>query len=231
MKARFTRLLLGWYRRHARSLPWRETRDPYRVLVSEFMLQQTQVSRVEEYYPRFLARYPTIEKLARARPKSVRETWEGLGYYARAANLHRLARRVVADHDGKIPDDTEALRSLPGVGRYTAGAIACFAFEKREAAVDTNVRRVLGRVFGVGRTDGQTDGRTVWELARKILPRRGRTAWEFNQALMDLGAAKCVARTPRCGECPVNQVCDYNRSVSPSVRRSVSKKRNSRQGK
>jgi A/G-specific adenine glycosylase len=182
------------------------------------MLQQTQVSRVEEYYPRFLARYPTIEKLARAKAKSVRETWEGLGYYARAANLHRLARQVVADHDGQVPDDTETLRSLPGVGRYTAGAIACFAFEKREAAVDTNVSRVLQRVFLGGKAEGRKGGKEIWELARAILPRQGRAAWSLNQGLMDLGARICVARNPRCAECPVNTVCSFRLSAVPPFR-------------
>ena len=194
----FKRLLLAWYRQHARPLPWRLTRDPYRVLVSEFMLQQTQVSRVEEYYPRFLARYPTLNALASARPKTVRETWEGLGYYARAANLHRLARQVVAEHDGAIPSDPETLRTLPGVGRYTAGAVACFAFEKREATVDTNVRRVIQRAFGA---------RDVWAFTRLILPQRKRTVWEFNQAVMDLGATICVARKPRCSICPMRPAC------------------------
>jgi len=201
----FKRLLLRWYRRHARSLPWRETRDPYRVIVSEFMLQQTQVSRVEEFYPRFIARYPTIEHLARARPKSVMETWAGLGYYARARNLHALARTVVKDHGSVIPSDTETLQTFPGVGRYTAGAVACFAFEKREAAVDTNVNRVVGRVFGTDR---------IWETTEKILPRRGKPVWDFNQALMDLGARICVARTPRCPECPVKTVCLYQRRAN-----------------
>src|SRR5688572_26839231 len=122
--------LSAWYRAHGRDLPWRRTRDPYRVAVSEFMLQQTQVSRVEEYYPRFLKRFPTIEKLAAARPKAVREAWEGLGYYARASNLHALARVVSRTHGGKLPSEPAELDELPGVGRYTAGAIACFAFEK-----------------------------------------------------------------------------------------------------
>src|SRR5262245_36756928 len=117
MKTRFTRLLLRWYRANARALPWRTTRDPYRVLVSEFMLQQTQVSRVEEYYPRFLAKYPTLKHLARARARAVRESWEGLGYYARARNLHALAKTVVEKHDGRVPQDPAALRELPGVGR------------------------------------------------------------------------------------------------------------------
>jgi A/G-specific adenine glycosylase len=203
----FKRRLLRWYRAHARTLPWRETRDPYRVLVSEFMLQQTQVSRVLEYYPRFLDRFPTLEHLARARPGAVREAWDGLGYYARAANLHALARTVSRD-GGAIPSDPGRLRQLPGVGRYTAGAVACFAFEKRAAAVDTNVRRVLRRVFG-GRAAARQRGgeRALWTLAEDLLPRDRRTAWEFNQALMELGARVCTARRPQCPCCPVQPTC------------------------
>jgi A/G-specific adenine glycosylase len=204
---RFKRALLKWYRAHARLLPWRETRDPYRVLVSEFMLQQTQVSRVLDYYPRFLARFPTLERLARARPRAVREAWEGLGYYARAANLHALARTVVADHGGTIPDDPARLERLPGVGRYTAGAVASFAYEKRAAAVDTNVRRVLRRVFWADRRTGGPAEREIWQLAGRLLPRQPRAVWEFNQALMELGARVCLARKPRCPECPVRPVC------------------------
>ena len=209
----FKRRLLKWFRSDGRDLPWRRTRDPYRVLVSEFMLQQTQVSRVSEFYPRFLERFPTIESLARARPKHVREAWDGLGYYRRAANLHRLARTVVDDHDGVIPDHPPALSDLPGVGRYTAGAVANFAYEKRTAAVDTNVARVLGRAFrtGGGRTAGRQDGkaaeRATWQLAERLLPKRRRTAWEFNQALMDLGARFCTARSPKCPSCPVKPAC------------------------
>jgi len=197
---RFKRRLLKWFRTAGRDLPWRRTRDPYHVLVSEFMLQQTQVARVTEYYPRFLDRFPTIERLARATPRRVREAWEGLGYYRRAANLHRLARTVVRDHDGTLPDDPTVLMTLPGVGAYTAGAVASFAFEKRAAAVDTNVARVLGRVFGV-------NGKRAWSLAQRLLPTRGRTAWEFNQALMDLGARYCTARRPKCPTCPVRPAC------------------------
>jgi len=204
----FKRALLKWYRAHARDLPWRATRDPYRVAVSEFMLQQTQVSRVLEFYPRFLRRFPTIEALARSGPKAVREAWEGLGYYQRAANLHRLARTVVREHGGAIPDDPATLETLPGVGRYTAGAIATFAYERRAPAVDTNVGRVLGRVFRVtGRGGEGARGRGLWELAARLLPRSRRTAWEFNQALMDLGARICIARRPRCPECPVRGAC------------------------
>jgi len=214
----FTRLLLKWFRRHGRPLPWRATRDPYRVLVSEFMLQQTQVSRVTGYYDRFLRKYPTIATLARARPRAVRETWEGLGYYARARNLHRLARVVVKRHDGHVPDDPETLRTLPGVGAYTAGAVACFAYEKREPTVDTNVARVLTRVFKRGKREGgrgksKASAKETWALARTLLPQRRTAAWRFNQALMDLGATICVARAPRCGICPVRSACATGRQA------------------
>jgi A/G-specific adenine glycosylase len=204
---RFKRALLKWFRGNGRSLPWRETRDPYRIVVSEFMLQQTQVARVLEYYPRFLRRFPTVETLARARPRAVREAWEGLGYYRRAENLHRLARTVVRDHAGAIPDDPARLESLPGVGKYTAGAVAMFAYERRAAAVDTNVRRVLGRVFPADRRTGGPADRAIWKLAERLLPRSRSVAWEFGQALMDLGARICVARKPRCPECPVRAAC------------------------
>src|SRR2546423_2968930 len=165
----FSRKLLAWWRRAARDLPWRNTRDPYRVLVSEFMLQQTQVSRVAEYYPRFLDRFPDLDTLARARPRAVREAWDGLGYYARASNLHALARVVSRDFDGTLPDDPDELIKLPGVGRYTAGAVATFAYEKPVPAVDTNVARVLGRVFlGANRKRITDDGR-LWALATALL--------------------------------------------------------------
>jgi len=220
----FKRRLLGWYRREGRDLPWRNTRDPYRVLVSEFMLQQTQVSRVREYYPEFLRRFPTIADLAAARPRQVRDAWESLGYYRRAANLHRLARVVVREHDGAVPDEPAALEELPGVGRYTAGAVATFAYEKRTAAVDTNVARVLTRVFRLdrrarGNDNGKPTARVVWDLAERLLPRRRPAAWEFNQALMDLGAGICVARTPRCPICPVRPACRTGapaRSIRPA---------------
>jgi A/G-specific adenine glycosylase len=189
---------LAWYRRTARNLPWRETRNPYAILVSEFMLQQTQVSRVTEYFPRFMARFPTLEKLARARPKAVREAWDGLGYYARASNLHALARVVSKTLDNKVPDEPDELQKLPGVGRYTAGAVACFAYEKPVPAVDTNVKRVLERAFAT---------EDVWGLAAAITPKTGKTAWKFNQAIMELGALVCVARKPKCPQCPVKSNC------------------------
>src|SRR5207253_5692700 len=165
VRTAFTRKLLAWWARAARDLPWRKTRDPYRVLVSEFMLQQTQVSRVAEYYPRFLERFPDLETLAQARPRAVREAWDGLGYYARASNLHALARVVSRDFDGRVPENPQALLKLPGVGPYTAGAVASFAYEKPVPAVDTNVARVIRRVF-FGRETGTRKRETnVWRTA------------------------------------------------------------------
>jgi A/G-specific adenine glycosylase len=186
------------------------------------MLQQTQVSRVLKYYPRFLERFPTIADLAAARPGAVMELWDGLGYYARARNLHALAREVVQRHSGTTPREPEELIKLPGVGRYTAGAVASFAYEKPVAAVDTNVARVIRRYFFGKGEEGRGKGRRttlsrspfplprskdIWRLAQAIVPRDGRRAWTFNQALMELGALVCVARRPRCGECPVRSGC------------------------
>ena len=202
----FRRRLLRWFRRHGRDLPWRRTRDPYHIVVSEFMLQQTQVSRVEAYYHRFLERYPSIDALAAAPAAMVRESWEGLGYYRRAVNLHRLAQTVVEEHGGVVPDDPETLLRLPGVGRYTAGAVACFAYERVTPAVDTNVRRVIRRAFHPG-LRGAVAARRVWETAALLVPDHGKRAWGFNQAIMELGALVCTARVARCRECPVRAAC------------------------
>ncbi len=201
----FTRKLLAWYRRAARDLPWRRTRDPYRVLVSEFMLQQTQVSRVAQFYPRFLERFPDLGTLARAPARQVREAWDGLGYYARASNLHALARVVRHDLGGTLPDSPEKLIKLPGIGPYTAGAVASFAYEKPVPAVDTNVARVIRRVFGNAKR-GMRNAE-LWRLAQALVPRDGKRAWKFNQAVMELGALICVARKPKCPQCPVREVC------------------------
>lgn len=202
---RFRRRLIRWFRRHGRDLPWRRTRDPYHIVVSEFMLQQTQVSRVEQYYRRFLAQYPTIRDLAVASPARVRESWQGLGYYRRAANLHRLAVSVVAERNGMLPRRVEELEQLPGVGRYTAGAVASFAFEQSEPAVDTNVARVIRRAFFSPRA--RATEKKLWLVAKTLVPRRGAPAWTFNQAIMELGALICTARIARCGECPVRSAC------------------------
>ncbi len=214
----FKRRLLKWFRSVGRDLPWRRTRDPYRIMVSEFMLQQTQVMRVRDYYRRFLTRFPTLDALADATPAEVREAWDGLGYYRRADHLSRLARIVIDRYDGVIPQDLDSLESLPGVGRYTAGAVASFAYEQRVPAVDTNVARVLGRVFpraarprGSGSRDGQR-----WRLAHRLLPRQRRRAWEFNQALMDLGALYCTARRPKCHACPVRPACRTGAAKRPA---------------
>ena len=214
--AAFRRGLLRWYRRHGRDLPWRRTRDPYHIVVSEFMLQQTQVSRVEAYYHRFLEWFPTIHSLAAAPPAAVRESWQGLGYYRRAAHLHRLARAVVDDHGGILPADPAALEQLPGVGRYTAGAVACFAYERVAATVDTNVARVIRRVFHP-RLGEKPVPRRVWATALEILPRQGKRAWEVNQAVMELGALICTARVARCRACPVRKPCLTGNSVALSA--------------
>lgn len=211
---RFRRRLLAWFRRHGRDLPWRRTRDPYRVLVSEFMLQQTQVARVEEFYPRFLARFPSLEALAAARPGRVREAWEGLGYYRRAANLQRLARTLLAGETGTIPRDVDGLRQLPGVGRYTAGAVASFAYEQATPCVDTNVARVLRRAFHPRLGLRARDQQRLWETAALLLPRTGKSAWAFNQGIMELGALVCTARIARCGMCPVRGECRTGRRTA-----------------
>lgn len=203
---RFSGALRRWFRQHGRALPWRETRDPYHVLVSESMLQQTQVSRVVDYYGRFIERYPTLEALAAARSRQVRESWEGLGYYARARNLHALARTVAGT--GGLPADPEQLRALPGIGPYTAGAVASFAFERRAALVDTNVARVLRRAFAPRADIKSSRGhKKLWAIAEAMLPRTGRATWTHNQALMELGALVCTARVARCSECPVRAYC------------------------
>ena len=214
----FRAKLLRWFVKHGRDLPWRRTRDPYQVLVSEVMLQQTQVARVEAYYHRFLERFPSLSHLARATPKRVREAWQGLGYYRRAVHLHQLAIRVMADHAGTIPDDARSLRALPGVGRYTAGAVLSFAFEQPAPAVDTNVARVIRRAFLPRAGNGARPQQQVWEIAERILPRAGNRAWAFNQAIMELGALVCTARIARCGACPVSAVClTGSRTAKPSL--------------
>lgn len=172
------------------------------------MLQQTQVSRVILHYDKFLGRYPTLESVAAAPPRHIKEAWQGLGYYARARNLHRLARQLTREGTGTLPSDPVELRALPGIGEYTAGAVASFAYERRAELVDTNVARVLRRVFAPDTDPKTTAGRKhIWALARATLPRDGRATWTHNQALMELGALVCTARTMRCGICPVRKSC------------------------
>jgi A/G-specific adenine glycosylase len=202
----FQRRLLAWYGKHGRDLPWRRTRNPYRVLVSEIMLQQTQVGRVIPKYYEFLRRYPTMERLAVAPVNEVRRLWYPLGYNARPVRLRQIARETLARYGGRLPDSDDRLRALPGIGRYTAGAILAFAYGRDTAVLDTNVRRVLRRVFvGTERARRLRGDGPFWELATRLVP-RGR-GYDFNQALMDLGATLCTARRPDCPRCPVQNLC------------------------
>jgi A/G-specific adenine glycosylase len=202
----FQRRLLAWYARHGRDLPWRRTRVPYRVLVSEIMLQQTQVDRVIPKYRQFLRRYPSLRALAAAPVEDVRQLWYPLGYNVRPLRLHALARETIARYRGRLPDDAERLRALPGIGRYTAGAVLSFAYGRDVAVLDTNVRRVLTRVFlGARRAARLRGDRTLWALAETLVP-AGR-GYDFNQALMDFGATWCTPRRPRCVPCPMRGLC------------------------
>jgi len=212
-RRRFQRRLLGWYARHRRDLPWRRTSDPYHILVSEIMLQQTQVDRVIPKYHEFIARYPTLESLARARTSSVKRLWYPLGYNIRPVHLQGIARETLARYDGRLPDDARALRSMRGIGPYTAGAILAFAYRQDAALVDTNVRRVLTRVFLGPRRGRRASGdKAVWALAQGLVP--ASLAYDYNQALMDFGATWCTARVPRCAGCTMRTFCaSYGRSA------------------
>jgi len=196
----FTTRLLDWYERNKRDLPWRQNRDPYRVWLSEIMLQQTRVAAVTEYYGKFLRRFPTIEKLAAARESSVIAAWSGLGYYRRARMMHAAAKEIVRVHGGKFPRRAEALRTLAGIGRYTAAAIASIAFDEPTAVVDGNVERVLERVVGA-----RLPAKELWQTAQELLsPSK---PGDFNQAMMELGATVCLPREPLCLACPVRELC------------------------
>jgi A/G-specific adenine glycosylase len=199
--------LLAWYRAERRDLPWRRTRDPYAIWVSETMLQQTRVEAVVPYYERFLARFPTVGTLASADLDDVLSLWAGLGYYSRARNLKRAAEQIVAEHAGRLPDDTDALQRLPGIGRYTAGALASIAFDRPAPIVDGNVARVLARLLGVREAieDAPVKARLWTEAARFA---DGPDPGDLNQALMELGARVCIPGTPRCDACPVSRHCD-----------------------
>lgn len=198
--------LLSWYQQHARRLPWRDHPTPYRVWVSEIMLQQTRVETAIGYFTRWMALFPTLEDLSAAPEQDVLRAWEGLGYYSRARNLHRAARQVVAEYAGQLPSTAEALEKLPGIGRYTAGAIASIAFGRDAPALDGNIRRVLSRVFNVNIPAQSTQGEKVlWDLARLSLP--AGKAGDFNQAIMDLGSSICTPRSPACLVCPLAEIC------------------------
>ena len=202
----FRRRLLDWYRRHGRDLPWRQTRDPYRVLVSEIMLQQTQVDRVLPKYHEWLDRYPTFQALALAPEADAVRTWYPLGYNIRPRRLHAIARESVERFGGTLPEDEATLRSFKGVGAYTAGAVRSFAFGQRAAILDTNVARVLFRVF-VKRGDARSHAakKRLWAISESVLPHKH--VYDFNQALMDFGATVCTARAPKCQDCPMASRC------------------------
>ena len=216
------RALLDWFRRHARDLPWRRTHDPYAIYVSEIMLQQTQVKTVIPYWQRWMRALPTLESLARAREPRVLRLWEGLGYYRRARNLHAAAKALVRERRGHFPTAFDEVLALPGVGRYTAGAICSIAYNQRTPLLDGNATRVLTRLFGLGgNPKSQKNDRRLWSWADRLVraaadePSRGRrNCGDLNQALMDLGATSCTPRDPRCFDCPLKQRCQAFRTAA-----------------
>ena len=217
---RWRQRLLAWYDVNRRDLPWRHDRDPYRVWLSEIMLQQTRVAAVLEHYHRFLQRFPTVQKLALAREASVLAAWSGLGYYRRARMMHGAAKQIVKQHGGEFPAGIAELRARPGIGRYTAAAIASIVFNAPAAVVDGNVERVLGRVFGAGLA-----GEPLWQAAEALLCRL--RPGDFNQAMMELGATVCLPRQPRCSICPVVSLCatrgtlEATRRLAPQRQRDI----------
>ncbi|MBA3960519.1 MAG: A/G-specific adenine glycosylase [Chthoniobacterales bacterium] len=204
--SRFRQPLITWFRRHGRDLPWRRTRDPYAILVSEFMLQQTQVATVVPYYEHWLARFPDFASLARADESAVLHAWQGLGYYARARNLHAAAQSVAKNVGGVLPNDLAKIAALPGIGRYTAGAVATFAFDQAVPIVEANIARVLARLTNWEKPIDTAAGRDhLWSTASVLLPKKnGRL---HNSALMELGALICLPRRPLCAQCPVQKFC------------------------
>lgn len=205
-RAAVRKQLANWYGRHARDLPWRRTRDPYHIWVSEIMLQQTQVVTVVRYFNQFIERFPTVADLAVASEADVLQRWQGLGYYARARNLLRAARTVVDQHDGVVPRDEAALRRLPGIGRYVAGAIRSFAFGEPAPILEANTARVLCRLFGLEIDLHASANRALlWQLAEALTPIR--SAARYNQSIMELGALVCVPTRPECSNCPIEKLC------------------------
>jgi len=206
LRRRLRRSLLNWFRRSHRDLPWRRNRDPYHIWVSEIMLQQTQVTTVIPFFERFLRAFPTIQNLAAADEQEVLRLWEGLGYYRRARDLHRAARVLVTQHGGAVPDDPAVLRSLPGIGRYTVGAVLSQAFGRRLPILEANSQRVLCRLLGLDQDPRREPVKgLLWRVAETLLP--ASHAGDFNQALMELGALVCTAASPGCSECPLAALC------------------------
>jgi A/G-specific adenine glycosylase len=218
LKLKFRRRLLAWYDEHARDLPWRASHDPYRVWLSEIMLQQTRVAAVIDHYHAFLRRFPTVEKLAAARESSVLATWSGLGYYRRARMMHAAAKVVARELAGKFPATEQGLRALPGIGRYTGAAIASIAFGEPVAVVDGNVERVLQRLSG-----NRLAGEELWTAAENLLD--AKRPGDFNQAMMELGAVVCTPRAPACLTCPVVALCATRGELAATEKKAPQKKR------
>jgi A/G-specific adenine glycosylase len=215
----FRRCLLRWFRRYGRDLPWRKTRDPYAILVSEFMLQQTQVATVVPYYKKWLGCFPDFASVARASQNDVLHAWQGLGYYNRARNLHATAKMVQARYRGVLPSDIAAIRKLPGVGRYTANAVATFAFNQPVPIVEANSSRVLARLFNIRIPIDSAIGREkLWKNAAQLVPKRN--AARFNSALMDLGALVCLPDKPKCTVCPVKKFCGAKNPEALPIKKS-----------
>ncbi|HNK63844.1 MAG TPA: A/G-specific adenine glycosylase [Anaerolineales bacterium] len=217
MKNRLSTRLLAWYHKHKRILPWRDHPDPYAVWVSEIMLQQTRVDTVIPYFEKWMNLFPTVQALASASERDVLTAWEGLGYYSRARNLHKAAKVVTENFNGELPRDLEDLRSLPGVGRYTVGAIASMAFGMDEPTLDGNLRRVFARLFDVEVfADSPAGEKILWGLAAENLPKG--QAGDYNQALMDLGATICLPKNPRCLLCPLMDLCKARENGTQEIR-------------
>jgi A/G-specific adenine glycosylase len=212
----FRQRLTPWFERHARDLPWRRSRDPYRIWISEIMLQQTQVATVEPYFERFVAAFPDVAALAAADEEAVLQLWEGLGYYRRARQLHQAARKIVEDHAGRFPRDPESVQDLPGIGRYTAGAILSIAFDARQPILEANTVRLWSRLLAYrGEPASASGSRLLWAAAEAVLP--DRNIGHFNQALMELGSLVCLPRGPRCEECPAAMLCGAFRQSLQAV--------------
>ncbi|MDM7925588.1 MAG: A/G-specific adenine glycosylase [bacterium] len=223
-KRKFQTRLVRWFKANRRPMPWRETNDPYKIWISETLLQQTQVATATGYYLRFISRFPDVRSLSRARLQTVLKLWEGLGYYARARNLHRAASQIVKRFNGRVPDDMEGLLSLPGIGRYTAGAVLSIAYGKPVPVLDGNVIRVLSRLFRVEDDVRRSETReALWDLAESLMP--AGNCRDYNEALMELGAVVCAPRNPACPVCPVRPDCKaFAASVQEDYPRSAPRK-------
>ena len=222
-KQRFRRRLLSWYAKHARDLPWRRSTNPYRVWVSEVMLQQTQVETVKPYFQRFMKAFPNVKRLATANEQDVLRLWEGLGYYRRARQLHAAAQEIVSTHEGRFPQDVETLQSLPGIGRYTAGAIVSIAFDQRAPILEANTIRLFARLLAYPDDPTKSAGqKLLWQTAEDVLPRK--QIAHFNQALMELGSLLCTPQSPNCETCPVSSLCaTYELGLQDKIPKSKSK--------